>query len=209
MTETVIQSSQLDFENIKSSLKTYFKQKSEFSDYDFEASGLNNFLDVLAYNTHINGLTANFAINESFLNTAQLRSSIVSHAESLGYEVRSMTTSKAVVNLSVNLAGVVDRPPQISLEKGHTFTSSIDGVSYTFRTLESFFARDDGTGNYPFKTNTGSEDIPIFEGTEKVKTFLSGENEERQIFVIPDSTIDTSTATVQVFYTSTSTRFVT
>ena len=209
MTATVIQSTQLDFENIKSSLKTYFKQKPEFADYDFEAAGLNNFLDVLAYNTHINALTANFAINESFLNTAQLRSSIVSHAESLGYEVRSMTTSKAVVNLSVNLAGVANRPPQIQLLKGHTFTSSIDGVSYTFRTLESYFARDDGTGNYPFKTNEGSEDIPIFEGTEKVKTFLSGENDERQIFVIPDNTIDTSTATVQVFDTATSTRFVT
>ena len=129
MTATVIQSTQLDFENIKSSLKTYFKQKPEFADYDFEAAGLNNFLDVLAYNTHINALTANFAINESFLNTAQLRSSIVSHAESLGYEVRSMTTSKAVVNLSVNLAGVANRPPQIQLLKGHTFTSSIDGVS--------------------------------------------------------------------------------
>ena len=209
MNATVIQSSQLDFENLKSSLKTYFKQKPEFADYDFEAAGLNNFLDVLAYNTHINALTANFAINESFLNTAQLRSSIVSHAESLGYEVRSMTTSKAVVNLSVNLAGVDNRPPQIQLLKGQTFTSSIDGVSYTFRTLESYFARDDGTGNYPFKTNTGSEDIPIFEGAEKVKTFLSGESDERQIFVIPDSTIDTSTATVQVFDTATSTRFVT
>ena len=62
---TNITSTQLDFENIKSSLKTFFEAKSEFADYDFEASGLNNILDVLAYNTHYNGLIANFALNES------------------------------------------------------------------------------------------------------------------------------------------------
>ena len=148
MVATVIKSSELDFNNIKNSLKDYFKSKDEFADYDFEASGLNNILDVLAYNTHVNGLTANFAINESFLSTSQLRASIVSHAETLGYEVRSISTSKAIVNLSVNLAGVADRSPQIQLPAGWTFTSSIDGVSYTFRTMESYFAKDDGSGNY-------------------------------------------------------------
>ncbi len=207
MVATVIKSSELDFANIKESLKNYFKQKSEFADYDFDAAGINNILDVLAYNTHLNGLTANFAINESFLNTAQLRSSIVSHAETLGYEVRSMKTSKAVVNLSVNLAGVANRPPQIQLADSFTFASSIDGISYTFQTQESYFAKDDGTGNYEFKTSTGSRDIPIFEGVAKTKTFLSGENEERQIFVIPDNAIDTATANVLVYDTATSTNF--
>jgi len=209
MTATVIKSSDLDFENIKQSLKNYFKQQSQFADYDFEASGLNNILDVLAYNTHVNGLTANFAINESFLNTAQLRSSVVSHAETLGYEVRSMTTAKAIVNLSVNLAGVSGRPPQIQLPSGWTFTSSIDNVSYTFRTLETYFARDDGTGNYEFKTSLGATDIPIFEGIEKTKTFYVGEKSERQIFVMPDETIDTATASVLVYDTATATNYVT
>ncbi len=206
---TSIKSSELDFQNIKNSLKNFFKSQDEFADFDFEASGLNNVLDVLAYNTHVNGLTANFAINESFLNTAQLRSSVVSHAETLGYEVRSTTTSKAIVNLNVNLAGVQNRPPQIQLTAGFTFNSSIDGVAYTFRLLESHFARDDGTGNYEFKTSTGSENIPIFEGEEKTKTFFVGEKNERQIFVIPDETIDTSTATVQVFDTATSSSQIT
>lgn len=82
---TTINSSSLDFDAIKNNLKTYLKQQSEFADYDFEASGLSNLLDVLAYNTHMNGLTANMALNESFLNTAQLRSSVISHAETLGY----------------------------------------------------------------------------------------------------------------------------
>jgi len=92
---TNITSTALDFDAIRNSLKTYFAQQPEFSDYNFEASGLSNVLDVLAYNTHFNGLTANFATNEAFLNTAQLRSSVVSHAEALGYRPRSRTPSSS------------------------------------------------------------------------------------------------------------------
>ena len=96
----VIRSSDLDFDTIKSNLKTFFQAQPEFADYDFDASGLSNILDVLAYNTHLNGLTANFAINESFLKSAQLRSSVVSHAETLGYYASSKTASSAVVTIT-------------------------------------------------------------------------------------------------------------
>ena len=82
---TTINSSDLNFDDIKTSLKTYFASKSEFADYDFEGSGLSNILDVLAYNTHMNGLIANFALNESFLPTAQLRTSLVNHSLLFGY----------------------------------------------------------------------------------------------------------------------------
>lgn len=201
---TTVKSTDLDFQNIKAGLKNYFKSKQEFADYDFEASGLNNVLDVLAYNTHINGLTANFALNEAFLNTAQLRSSVVSHAETLGYEVRSRTTASALVNLTVNLSGITPRPAQIQLPRGRTFTTSIDGVSYTFRTTETYFAKDNGSGLYQFITTAGSTDIPIFEGTEKTKNFLVGEADERQVFVIPDETIDTSTVSVIAYDTASS-----
>src|SRR6056300_558332 len=98
---TTVKSTDLDFQNIKAGLKNYLRSQTEFADYDFEASGLNNILDVLAYNTHINGLTANFALNEAFLNTAQLRSSVVSHAEALGYNPRSITSATAYVNVSL------------------------------------------------------------------------------------------------------------
>ena len=205
---TTIKSSSLDFQNIKTALKNYFKAQSQFQDYDFEASGLNNILDVLAYNTHINGLTANFALNEAFLPTAQLRSSVVSHAETLGYEVRSRTSANALVNLSVNLSGVVGRPAQIQLSSGRTFSSSIDGVTYTFRTLENYIAKDNGSGVYNFVTNTGSANIPIYEGVERTKNFIVGASTERQIFVIPDDTIDTATATVQVYDTASSSNYV-
>ena len=150
---STIKSTDLDFTNIKQKLKSHFQKKTEFNDYDFEASGLSNILDVLAYNTHVNALTANYSLNEAFLTTAQLRSSVVSHAQTLGYEVQSSTASKAIVNLSLNLTGVSGRPAQIELAKGTTFTSSIDGVSFTFRTREAFFAQDDGSGLYNFKAS--------------------------------------------------------
>ena len=102
---TSIKSTQLDFDTIKASLKEFLKSKSEFADYDFEASGLSNIMDVLAYNTHYNGLLANFAINESFINTAQLRSSLVSHAESIGYVPRSYTSPQAKLNAQLTVTG--------------------------------------------------------------------------------------------------------
>ena len=107
---TTIKSSALDIDAIKNNLKTFLAEKDEFSDYNFEASGLSNILDVLSYNTHYNGLIANFALNESYLGTAQLRSSIVSLAEGLGYIPKSVTSATAEVKLSLNLADVAGRP---------------------------------------------------------------------------------------------------
>ena len=199
MSTSTVKSADLDFNNIKTRLKDYLKSQDEFSSYDFEAGGLSNVLDVLAYNSHINALTANFSMNESFLTTAQLRSSVVSHAQMLGYEVRSRTASTAVVNINVNLAGVTGRPAKLELAKGRQFTSSIDGTTYTFRTRETVYASDDGNGLYKFKTATGSEDIKIYEGTEKTKTFIVGEKTERNIYIIPDETMDTTTADVLVY----------
>ena len=209
MSKSTVKSADLDFNNIKSRLKDHFRSKPEWADYDFEASGLSNVLDVLAYNTHLNALTANFSLNESFLTTAQLRSSVVSHAYTLGYNIRSRTTSRAIVNLSLNLTGVASRPLQLSLLEGTTFTSSIDGVTYTFRTRETYNARDNGTGLYTFASSDGTIDIPIYEGIEKTKTFLVSEKDERQVYVIPDGTIDTATAIVRVYSSASSSSFIT
>ena len=111
---TTIQSTDLDFDTIKTRLKDYFKRQSEFNDYDFEAAGLSNILDVLAYNTHFNGLITNFALNESFLNTAQLRSSIISHAEALGYVPRSYASALAKLTLTISISST-NRPTLITL----------------------------------------------------------------------------------------------
>ena len=128
-----INSSDLDFYDIKSKLKTYFKQSDEFADYDFEASGLSNIMDVLAYNTHINGLIANMSINESFLSTSQLRSSVVSHAESLGYFPTSMTAARAVVDVEITVLN--NAPTSLPLNAGSKFFVTIDETNYEFFTL--------------------------------------------------------------------------
>ena len=205
---TTIRSTNLDFDVIKNKLKDFLKQKNEFQDYDFEASGLSNILDVLAFNTHFNGLNANFALNESFLNTAQLRSSVVSLAEGLGYVPRSYSSSQAALNLSV-LVTATSRPTTITLPRGTQFTSAVDGVTYTFQTRESFIGTDDGTGSYQFLTSDGSTAIPVFEGTEKTKTFFVGQKADNQVYVIPDVTMDTTTIRVRVFETTSSSNFET
>jgi hypothetical protein len=203
-----IQSTDLDFDTIKTNLKTYLQAQSEFADYDFEASGLSNILDVLAYNTHINGLIANFATNESFLNTAQLRSSVVSHAEVLGYFPRSKTSSRATVNLDLTVADA-GRPSSITLPAYTTFTTSIEDVTYTFQTLEDYIATDDGSGNYSFINSSESANIEIVEGTLRTKTFIVGDVSDGQVYVIPDDTMDTTTMKVDVYDTVSGSSFTT
>lgn len=200
---TTIKSTDLDFDTIKNKLKDYIKSKDEFADYDFEGAALSNLLDVLAYNTHFNGLIANFAINESFLNTAQLRSSVVSHAEALGYVPTSVTSSRAFVSLSVTITDS-SKPSVLTLPRGTTFSASIGNSTYTFRTLETYSATPDIAGIYQFKTSVGSTLIPVYEGTEKTKTFFVGEKSEYQAYVIPDNNADTNTLLVKVFDTATS-----
>jgi hypothetical protein len=198
---TTIKSTDLDFDTIKARLKDYLKSQDEFSDYNFEASGISNVLDVLAYNTHFNGLIANFALNESFLNTAQLRSSVVSHAEALGYVPRSYTSAKGLLNIALTI-NLTNRPTSITLPANTKFSTEVNSVSYTFQTLEKYTAVDDGSGFYQFLTNQGSEDIPIYEGTMKTKTFFVGETSEEQIYVLSDITMDTSSLNVKVYDTA-------
>lgn len=196
---TTIQSTALDFNNIKNNLKTYLQRQTEFADYDFEASGLSNILDVLAYNTHINALVANMTLNESFLGTAQLRSSVSSIANGLGYIPFSKTAARGTIRASVDLSGVTNRPAAITLPRYTRFTATVDDVSYTFQTIEEYTAEDDGSGIYQFSGSTGETDIEIYEGELKTKTFLVGETSNTDVYIIPDQNIDTTTATVNVY----------
>jgi len=206
---TTIKSTNLDFTSIKNNLKTFLAQQDEFADYNFEASGLSNILDVLAYNTHYNGLIANFALNESFLGTAQLRSSLVSLAEGIGYIPKSMTASRAVVNFSVNLSNLSNRPSIVSLTPGLLFTSAIDDVTFTFQTRETVSATDDGSGVYKFQTATGSSNITIFEGSQKTKTFVADAISQDALYIIPDKNLDIDTVIVRVYESPTSVDFTT
>ena len=206
---TTIKSTNLDFTSIKNNLKTFLAQQDEFADYNFEASGLSNILDVLAYNTHYNGLIANFALNESFLGTAQLRSSLVSLAEGIGYIPKSKTASRAVVTFSINLSSLAERPSTVSLAPGVRFESSIDDITYTFQTRETVTATDDGSGIYRFKTTTGSSNITIYQGTQRTKTFIADAITQDALYIIPDKDLDLDTAIVRVYETPSSVAFAT
>jgi hypothetical protein len=204
---TNITSTQLDFEGIKAKLKTYLEDQAEFADYDFEASGLSNILDVLAYNTHFNALTANFALNEAFLNTAQLRSSVVSHADVLSLNIRSKTSSQVSLKVSVDLSSATPKPTSISLPENSSFTTSIDNVAYTFYTTQAYEASDNGAGLYVFKNDDGEEEVIAYEGEVITKTFYVGESGDYQVYIIPDDNIDTATAKVFVYDSTTSTNY--
>jgi len=203
---TTIKSTALDFNNIKNNLKQYLAAQDDFTDYNFEASGLSNLLDVLAYNTHINSLVANFALNESYLGTAQLRSSLVSLAEGIGYIPDTDTASQAVVNITVSSD---ETGKELQLAKGTTFTSSVDDITYTFQTNDNYFASDAGGGSYEFQTVDGSNELILYEGTQKTKTFFVGETTENPVYIIPDTKLDADTVTVQVYESASSSTFTT
>ena len=206
---TTINSTSLDFDTIKNNLKVFLENSGEFNTYNFQASGLSSILDVLAYNTHYNALTANFALNESFLSTAQLRSSILSLAEGIGYVADSRTSSQALVNMSLNLSGVSGRPSTIQLDENFKFTSSVDDVNYTFQTREDISATDDGDGVYRFKDASGDDKIKILEGTARTKTFIALKATDNPVYVIPDKNVDISSSIVRVYDSGTSSTFTT
>ena len=206
---TTIKSTDLDFTEIKKKLKTSLVGSTEFADYNFEGSGLSNLLDVLADNTHFNALTANFALNESYLSTAQLRSSLVSLAEGIGYIPKSRTASAASVNLSVNVGNLANRPTTLQLASGTQFTSSVDDVTYTFQTTASVTATDNGYGLYEFKDASGTKNITIKEGTKKTKTFFVSEDSVESVYMIPDKNLDINTAVVKVFDNTSTTQYAT
>ena len=158
----------------------------------------------MAHNTHFNGLIANLATNESFIHTAQLRSSLVSHAESLGYDIRSKTSSQVTFDTTLNLTGISGRAQTYTLPIGTTFSGTNEEGSHVFVTRETYTASDDGTGLYTFKDLDGNTGVTAFEGTIITKTFFVGQKTDRQIYIIPDSDIDTNSAVVRVFDSPTS-----
>ena len=191
-----INTSDLDFNDIKSKLKTYLRNSGEFEDFDFNTSGISNILDVLAYNTHINALVANLSINESFLSTSQIRTSVVGHAESLGYTVKSRTAARATVDLEIT----IENPPSVfTLSRGSEFFANIDDVGYRFLALEDHTTQ---LANGKFTFNN----VQIAEGKFKTRTFIANQAPNVS-YVIMDENIDTSTISVRVYENGTSTSF--
>jgi hypothetical protein len=196
---TTIKSTELDFQTIKTNLKNFLEASDEFNDYDFEGSALNNLLDVLAYNTHYNALTANFALNESFLVTAQLRPSVVSLAESLGYVPDSKKSAEASITFSINLAGVTGLDSQYILEPGElVLRGTRDRIDYTFTNRIALKAVA-SNGIYDFYPASAPDDpILVYEGEDRSQDFIVGSARD-VVYVIPDEEIDISTAIVRVY----------
>ena len=179
--------SDLDFDNIKSNLKAFLQDQPEFSDYNFEGSGFSVLLDVLAYNTHYLGFNANMLANEVYLDSADIRKNIVSLAKMLGYTPSSVRAPSANISIVVNNA----TGSSLTMDKGTTFTSTVDGTTYQFVTnQESTITPLDGV--YRFS------DISIYEGTLVTYRYTVDSTDVDQKFIIPSVNADTSTLKVTV-----------
>jgi hypothetical protein len=182
---------ELDFDSIKENLKTFLNQQSEFTDYNFEGSGLNILLDVLAYNTHYQAYYLNMIANEAFLDTALLRDSVISQAKTLGYIPYSRKAPRALINFTVNTASNV--ASTMTIPKGFRFLSEqIDGVSYGFVTLEELKVTK-ANNDFSFFN------IPIHEGQLVTYSYVHDQaSNPKQVFVLPDAEVDTTTISVTV-----------
>ena len=191
----------LDFDEIKNSFSTFLKSQDKFKDYNFNGSGLSVLLDVLAYNTHYTGFYSNMVANEMFLDSAVLRDSVVSHAKQLGYTPRSVTSAKAIVNLTVDFPTTQPGVPGDSgfLQANTPFTcKNTDGTSYIFRNKEAVkyeVSKYNSDGN-PIQWVINN--LEVVEGRYTNKTFIVDKNNKNQKFIIPESNVDTSTLTVRV-----------
>ena len=183
----------LDFNQIKSTLREYLRNNSNFTDYDFEGSNLSTILDVLAYNTYIASYNANMASNECFIDSATLRENVVSLARNIGYTPRSRTASAAVVSFFVDTDGITPAPTSITLNKGPVATSNgtFGGESYVFSLL------DDVT--VPVVNGIASFDLlTIYEGAYLTETYTYTSRNPNQRFLINNVGADSNSIRVRV-----------
>ena len=174
-----LQVTELDFDQIKTNLKQFLKNQSEFIDYDFEGSGMSVLLDLLAYNTHYLGFNANMAANEAFLDSAELRSSVVSLSKMLGYTPSSAIAPKAIINLVLTDA----TGSSVTMPAGTKFTTTVNDNSYTYVTnSDNTITPTDGV--YTFSN------LDIFEGTRVTFEYTVDSTNEEQRFVIPNNNVD-------------------
>lgn len=190
---TALRVTELDFDSIKNNLKTYLRSQTEFQDFDFEGSGMGVLLDILAYNTHYMGYYLNMTANEMFLDTAQLRGSVLSHAKMINYIPTSRRGAKAVVNIQVTPSATEDSVTNtISIPKYKKFIGSdIDGQNYGFVTLSANVATK-SANTFTFSN------VAIYQGDVVTRQFIMDPGNTKRSFTLPSANIDTSTLTVTV-----------
>ena len=186
-TQGKLEITDLDFDTIKTNLKTYLKGQTEFTDYDFEGSGLSVLLDVLAYNTHYNAFMANMLANEMFLDTAVKRNSIISHAKRLGYTPTSTKAPVAYVDVTVNEIST----GSLTMNAGTAFSTTASGTGYQYVTIsDETLTPDNGIMTF--------SNLALYEGTYVTTTFTVDTSDAEQQFILSNNNIDTATFTVSV-----------
>ena len=185
-TNRKIQTSDLDFDAIKANIKAYLEGQDTFRDYDFEGSSMSILLDILAYNTHYNALYTNLAVNESFLDSASKRSSVVSRAKEIGYIPHSATGAVAKVNIVVS--NTTSTPASLTIPANQPFSATVDGSTYNFYNTEAAVATLSGS-TYTFS------DIEIKEGTPLEFKYTVADGVR---YLIPNQDVDLSTVKVRV-----------
>ena len=176
----------LDFDQIKTTLKNYLKANSNFTDYDFEGSNLSTILDVLAYNTYITSYNANMVANEVFIDSATLRENVVSLARNIGYVPKSRKAATSTVSFFVDTSNITPPPVSLTLHKGPiaSTSGSFGNQSFVFSILEDI--------TVPVFNNIASfDEIKIYEGVLLTSNFTYNPRNPNQKYILPNSGIDT------------------
>lgn len=195
MANRKINLTELDFDGIKSNLKTFLSGQTEFQDYDFEGSGLSVLLDLLAYNTHYNAMYNNLSINEMFLDSARKRNSVVSLSKMLGYTPRSATSARALVNIRITCATI--GPDIVYIPANSEFNTTVNGVSFIFRNKNIVSASGAGL---VYNINN----VELIEGITLDFRYTVAQGVK---YIIPNTAVDLSTVSLRVQTNSTSSTF--
>lgn len=181
----------LDFNDIRTQLKEYLKQQDEFVDYDFEGAGISVLLDILSHNTHMNAMMSHLLMNESFLDTAQVRSNVVSLAQLIGYVPKSATASRVEIDITVQ--GDAFSSPTITLQRGTKFSGKINNKEYVFVTETSENATKLNDNSYRFYN------VLVYEGSIRSERYVVDSLDEFQKYELNSDTLDTTTLRVTVY----------
>ena len=184
----------LDFDQIKTSIKDYLRANSNFTDFDFDGSNFSVLIDTLAYNTYINSFNSNMIVNESFLDSATLRENVVSLASNIGYTPRSKTAANAQVTINLT---ITDDTSAVTLEPGIVCTGDVDNETYTFAITQPITTLTEVDPSNSNQKIAKFENISVFQGTYLERTFTyDGSLDQR--FILDNTSIDTSKIVVNI-----------
>ena len=178
----------LNFEDIKSSIKDYLRANTQFKDMDFEGSNLSILIDILAYNSYTTAYNTNMAINETFIDSATLRENVVSLARNIGYVPRSRRAARAIVNF--NASGITSTTKQITFQPGVIANGSVSNINYVFSLPEAV----------SFNAFNGASKgmMVIYQGQYVTNSYVVDNNNPSERYVLPNDGIDTSTISVKI-----------